>query len=149
MKVTNYKINEKKWNINYLFDLSIKLVVCIYNYNIKEYVCVYFLKIKSVKWYHWLTSLKEKCIPFCSEKYELFLNISFNSLCFDSENVESHCLWEGSALANSDYVSFSKSLESWGEVYWEVGVSLLKSVILLYIVEIISSYDSSSLHFGR
>ncbi len=52
---------------------------------------------------------KMKCIH--SEEDELFLDVSFDSLGFDSKNVESDSLGEGSALSNSDNVSFSQSLE--------------------------------------
>lgn len=49
-----------------------------------------------------------------SEKDELFLDVTFNSLGFDLEDVESNSLGEGSALSNCDNITFLDSGECWG-----------------------------------
>ena len=46
-----------------------------------------------------------------SEEDELLLNVTFNSLGFNSENVESNSLGKRSALADSDNITFSDSGE--------------------------------------
>ena len=66
----------------------------------------------------------------------------------DLEYVESDSLGKRSALSNGDNISFMNSLEGRGAVSRDVGVSLLISAILLDIVEIISSDDDGSVHFG-
>lgn len=84
-----------------------------------------------------------------SEENELFLDVTFDSLGLNLEDVESDCLGEGSALSNSDNISFRDSGEGWGAVSGQVLVSLFESVILLHVVEVISSNDNGSLHLGR
>lgn len=76
-------------------------------------------------------------------------DVTFDSLGFNSEHVESHGLGERSALSNGNNVTFSDSGESGGAVDGEVVVSLLESVVLLDVMEVISSDDDSSLHLGR
>lgn len=75
-------------------------------------------------------------------------NVTFDSLCFNSENIESHGLGDWSALSYGNDITFSDS-ESWGYVNGEVVMSLLESGILLDVVEVISSDDDGSLHLGR
>jgi hypothetical protein len=87
-----------------------------------------------------------RCSQIISEEDELFLDISFDSLCLNSQKVESNSLGQRSALADSDDVSFSESSECGGDVDGEGGVSLLESSVLLDVVEIISSDDTCSLH---
>lgn len=83
-----------------------------------------------------------------SEKNELFLDIAFNSLCLNSEDVESHGLGEGSALTDSHDITFSNTGECRGAVNGEVGVSLLKPIVLLDVMQVVSSDNNSSLHLG-
>ena len=83
-----------------------------------------------------------------SEEDELLLHVSFDFLWFNFQDIESDCLWEGSALSYSHYISFLDS-ESRGTVNGKVSVSLFESVILLNIVKIISSDDNCSLHLSR
>ena len=80
------------------------------------------------------------------EHNELFLQVSCNFLWLNSEDVESHCFWEWSALSNSDNVSWVNS-ETWGAVGLKTCVSLLKSLELSYVVKIVSSNNDSSSHF--
>lgn len=83
-----------------------------------------------------------------SEENELFLNVTFNSLCLNSEYVESHSFGEGSALADSHDITFSNTGECRRAMNGEVSVSLLKPVVLLDVMQVVSSDNNSSLHLG-
>ena len=83
-----------------------------------------------------------------SEENELLLDISDDFLGLELHNVESHSFGEWSALSYSHDVSFLYSWEGWGAMDRFVVVSLLESVVLLDVVEIISSHDNSSLHLS-
>ena len=83
-----------------------------------------------------------------SEEAELLLAGVLLSLVLDLDHVETDGLGEGSALADSDDVSFLDSWESWGAVSGEVLVSLLESVVLLDVMEVISSDHNSPPHLG-
>ena len=88
-------------------------------------------------------------VALCSEESELLLDVTgFESFGLKLEDVESHGLGEGSALANGHDVTFLDSGESGGAVSSKVLVSLLKSVVLLDVMEVISSQDNSSLHLA-
>ena len=82
------------------------------------------------------------------EEHELFLDGSEDLVSLDLEDVESDGLGEGSALSDGDNITFVDSLESGGAVSGDVGVSLLVSAVLFDIVEVISSDDDGSVHFG-
>jgi len=69
-------------------------------------------------------------------------------LLLNSDNVEPDGLGDGSALADSDDVSDLGSGESGGEMSGEVVMSLLESVVLLDVMEVISSEDDGSVHLG-
>ena len=84
----------------------------------------------------------------CLEEHELLFDRSENLVGLDLENVESDSLRKRSALSDGDNISFVNSLEGRGAVSRDVRVSLLVSAILLDIVEIISSDDDGSVHFG-
>ncbi len=57
-------------------------------------------------------------------------------------------LGQRSALSNSDNISFLNS-EAWRTVSNDVGMSLLVSIVLLNVVEIVSSDNNSVSHFVR
>jgi hypothetical protein len=80
-----------------------------------------------------------------SEKDESFLDVTFNSLDFLSDDVETDGLGEGTALSDGDDISDSKS-ESGRAMGGEGLVTLLKSVVLLDEMEVITSDDNGSLH---
>lgn len=63
------------------------------------------------------------------------------------QDVESNGLGKRSALANDNNVTLLDT-ESWGNVGSDVLVSLLVSVVFLDEVEVLSSDDDSSVHFG-
>ena len=65
------------------------------------------------------------------------------------DNVEADGLGEGSALANSHDITLLNTGESGRAVSGDVLVSLLESVVLLDVVEVISSDNDGSLHLGR
>ena len=50
-------------------------------------------------------------------------------------------------MSNSDNISFLNS-ESWGNVGGEGLVSLLESVVLLNVMQVVSSDDNGSSHLG-
>jgi hypothetical protein len=84
-----------------------------------------------------------------SEEAELLFAGVLLSLALDLDDVEADGLGEGFALANSDDVTLLDSGESGGAVSGEVLVSLLESVVLGDVVEVISSDDDGSSHLGR
>jgi hypothetical protein len=86
--------------------------------------------------------------PPCSEHAELFLNVTLNSLLLDSENVESNGLGDWSALSDGHDVTNSKSGEDWRGVSVEGMMSLFESVVLLDVMQIVSSNNNRSLHFS-
>ena len=52
-------------------------------------------------------------------------------------------------MADGDHITDLGSGESWGQMGWEVVMSLLESVVLLDVVQVISSQDDGSAHFVR
>ncbi len=78
----------------------------------------------------------------------MFLDIAFNSLGLNSEHIESHGLGDGSALADSHDITFSNTGECGGAMDREVSVSLLEPVVLLDVMQVVSSDNNSSLHLG-
>lgn len=63
------------------------------------------------------------------------------------QDVESDSLGKRSALTNDNNVTLLDT-ESWGNVSSDVLVSLLVSVVFRNEVEVVSSDDDSSVHFG-
>jgi len=86
--------------------------------------------------------------PRSSEHDEGLSDIAFDSLLLNSDNIESDCLGEWSALANSDDVTDLGSAVSRTAVGGEIVMSLFEPVVLLDVVEIISSQDDGSAHLG-
>jgi len=81
-----------------------------------------------------------------SEKNESLLNISFNALDFLADDVEANGLSKGSALSDSDDISGTEA-EGGGAMSGQVLVTLLKSVVLLDVMEVISADDNVAVHF--
>ena len=65
------------------------------------------------------------------------------------DNVEADGLGKRSALANGHGVTLLNTGESGGAVSGDVLVSLLESVVLLDVVQVVSSDNDGSLHLGR
>ena len=63
------------------------------------------------------------------------------------QHVESNGLGQRSALANNDNIALLHT-ESWGDVGGNVLVSLLVSVVFRHKVEVVSSDNDGSVHFG-
>ena len=82
-----------------------------------------------------------------SEEDEDLLDVTFDVLDFLADNVESHGLGKGSALADSDDITVLKS-ESGRAVSGHGLMALLKSVVLLDVVEVITANDDSVLHLS-
>ncbi len=84
----------------------------------------------------------------CSEETELLLSGVLLSLGFDLDHVEANSLGEGSALAHSDNVALIDAGEGGRAVGSQVLVSLLESVVLLDVVQVVSSHNDGSLHLS-
>lgn len=65
----------------------------------------------------------------------------------DLYHVESNSLGNRSALASGNNVT-NGDTESRREVHWHVLVSLLVSVVLWHIVQVVSSHNNSTVHLG-
>lgn len=76
----------------------------------------------------------------------MFSNFSDDFLLDCLQAVESDSFREWSALSGDNNVSFL-NLEAWGNVDWDVSVSLLESIVLLHVMKVISSDDNCSFHF--
>ena len=63
------------------------------------------------------------------------------------QHVEMDGFCERSAFSDEDDISFF-DCESWGAMGWDVSMSLFISIVFGDIVEIISSHNDCSLHFG-
>ena len=83
-----------------------------------------------------------------SEHAEGLSNVTNDSLLFNSDGVESDGFGDWSALSNGDNITGSNSWESWGQMSWEIVMSLLESVILLDEMQVISSQDNCVLHLA-
>ena len=78
----------------------------------------------------------------------MLLEVSCDLLALNSEDVEPDGLGKRSALADSDDVSCLNSAECWGAVGLEGGVSLLESLELSDVVQVVSSDGDGSMHLG-
>jgi hypothetical protein len=83
-----------------------------------------------------------------SEENENLSDVAFDVLDFLADNVEAHSLGQGSALTNSHDIADSET-ERWGAVGGDGSVALLKSVVLLDVVEVVTTNDDGVLHLGR
>ena len=83
-----------------------------------------------------------------SEHDESLSDISLNSLLLNSQHIELNGLGDWSALTDGDDITGSDSWESWGEMGWQVVMSFLESVVLLDVMEVISSKHDGSSHLG-
>ena len=79
----------------------------------------------------------------CSEENEDFLDVTFDTLDFLAENVEANSLGDWSALAYSHHITLLKT-ESWGAMARDGLMTFLESVVLLDVMEVITSDDDSS-----
>ena len=64
------------------------------------------------------------------------------------EHIEADCLGDRTALANGDDIAFLDAGKGGGTVSGDVGVTLLKSVILLDEVKVVPAHNDSPMHFG-
>ena len=85
----------------------------------------------------------------CSEHDEGLSDVALHKLLLDSEHVEPDSLAEWSALTYGDDIADLCSSEGWAQVCWQVVMSLLKSVILFDVMQVISSQNHCSLHLVR
>jgi hypothetical protein len=80
-----------------------------------------------------------------SEEDEDLLDVTFDVLDLLTNNVEADSLGEGSALADGDNIT-STDAESGGAVSGYGLVALLESVVLLDVMEVITTDDDGVLH---
>ena len=80
---------------------------------------------------------------------EGFLAVARVSLGVNLDNVEADGLGEGSALADGNDVTFLDTGECGGAVSGKVLVSLLESVVLLDVMQVVSSDNNGSSHLSR
>jgi len=83
----------------------------------------------------------------CSEEDESLLDVTFNTLDLLADNVEANGLGDWSALSDGDDITDLES-ESWGAVDGHSLMTLLESVVLLDVVEVITADDNRSVHLG-
>ena len=84
-----------------------------------------------------------------SEENEDLLDVTFDVLDFLADNVEADGLGKGSALADGHDVTLLNTGEGGGAVSSKVLVSLLESVVLLDVVQVVSSDNDGSSHLSR
>ena len=84
----------------------------------------------------------------CSEKNESLLDVTLNTLDFLAEDVEADSLGDGSALTNSHDITLFKT-ECGGAMTRDSLVTLLESVVLLDVMEVITADDNGSSHLSR
>ena len=83
----------------------------------------------------------------CSEENESLLDVTFNTLDLLADNVEANGLGDWFALSDGDDITDLQS-ESWGAVDGHSLMTLLESVVLLDVVEVITADDNRSVHLG-
>lgn len=81
------------------------------------------------------------------EESELLLGGTEDLVLLDLENVESHGLGQGSALTRSHDISFL-NIEARGAVHGGVLVTLLETIVLLDVVQVVATDDDSSSHLS-
>ena len=82
-----------------------------------------------------------------SEENESLLDVTFNTLDLLADNVEADSLGDWSALTNGHDITDLES-ECWGAVDGYSLMTLLESVVLLDVVEVITADDNRSVHLG-
>ena len=82
----------------------------------------------------------------CSEHDEGLSDVALHKFLLNSKHVEPDGLAERSTLTYGDDIADLSSCEGWAQVCWQVVMSLLKSVVLFNVMEVISSQNDSSLH---
>jgi hypothetical protein len=82
-----------------------------------------------------------------SEENEDLLDVAFDVLLFLADHVESDSLREGSALSDGDDVA-DLDTESRGAVGGDSSVALLEPVVLLDVMQVVTTDDNRASHFG-
>jgi hypothetical protein len=83
-----------------------------------------------------------------SEEHKDFADVALNVLLLLTDDVEADGLRKGSALADSHDVA-DLDAESGRAVSGQGSVALLEPVVLLDVVEVVTSDDDGALHLGR
>lgn len=82
------------------------------------------------------------------EENELLSSRAENLMRLHLEDIKADGFGDRSALTNGDDISFLDSSESRGTVGWDIGVTLLKPIVLLDEVQVVSAHNDGSVHFG-
>ena len=82
-----------------------------------------------------------------SEKDEDLLDVTFNVLDLLTDNVEADSLGNGSALADGDDITDTDA-ESGRAVSSHSAMALLESVVLLDVMEVVTTNNNGVLHLG-
>ena len=82
-----------------------------------------------------------------SEENESLLDVTFNTLDFLADDVEANSLRDRSALTDSHDIT-NLETECWGAMDGDSLVTLLKSVVLLNVVQEITTNNNSSMHLS-
>ena len=83
----------------------------------------------------------------CSEEHEDLLDVTFDVLDLLADDIEADSLGEGAALADSHDIT-DLDTESWRAVSGDGLMTLLKSVVLLDVMQVVASDDDGSCHFS-
>jgi hypothetical protein len=81
------------------------------------------------------------------EESELLLSCAENLVLLNLENVESHGLRQRSALSTSDNITLL-NIEARRAVHGRVLVTLLETIVLLDVVQVVTTDDDGSGHLG-
>jgi hypothetical protein len=82
-----------------------------------------------------------------SEKHELLSHITHNLVWYHFQHIEVDSFAQRSTFTNPHNITFLDG-ESRGTMHGDVPVTLLVSVVLGNVVEIVTTYHNGSLHFG-
>jgi len=83
----------------------------------------------------------------CSEKDEDLTDVTFDVLDLLADNVEADGLGNGAALSDSHDITDAET-ESRGAVSGDSLMALLKTVVLLDVMEVIATDNNGVLHLG-
>ncbi len=84
-----------------------------------------------------------------SEHDESLADVTLDVLLLDTDGVEADSLGDRAALADSDDIADSDTLEARRQVSGHVVVALLEPVVLLDVMQVVTAEDDGSGHLVR
>lgn len=84
-----------------------------------------------------------------SEHDESLADVTLDVLLLDTDGVEADSLGDRAALADSDDITDSDTLEARRQVSGHVVVALLEPVVLLDVMQVVTAEDDGSGHLVR